>query len=64
MMLGNTSALNNKNLVVGAGFSGAVIAHLIATELNEKVVVIVIVRQKQLEKFCLRVLHGYICKYC
>ena len=40
MMLGNTSALNNKNLVVGAGFSGAVIAHLIATELNEKVVVI------------------------
>ena len=40
MMLENTSALNNKNLVVGAGFSGAVIAHLIATELNEKVVVI------------------------
>jgi len=39
-MLENTSALNNKNLVVGAGFSGAVIAHLIATELNEKVVVI------------------------
>lgn len=29
-----------KNLVVGAGFSGAVIANLIATKLNEKVVVI------------------------
>ena len=29
-----------KNLVVGAGFSGAVIANLIATKLNEEVVVI------------------------
>lgn len=29
-----------KNLVVGAGFSGAVIAHLIANELNEDVLVI------------------------
>ena len=29
-----------ENIVVGAGFSGAVIAHLIATELNEKVLVI------------------------
>ena len=28
-----------KNLVVGAGFSGAVIANLLAAELNEKVVV-------------------------
>ena len=31
---------NNVNLVVGAGFSGAVIANLIATELNEDVLVI------------------------
>lgn len=29
-----------KNLVVGAGFSGAVIANLIATKLNEKVIII------------------------
>ena len=29
-----------KNLVVGAGFSGAVIANLVATNLNEEVVVI------------------------
>jgi len=29
-----------KNIIVGAGFSGAVIAYLIATELNEKVLVI------------------------
>ena len=29
-----------KNLVVGAGFSGAVIANLIASELNEKVLVV------------------------
>lgn len=39
LMIESMSALN-KNLVVGAGFSGAVIAYLIATELNEKVVVI------------------------
>ena len=31
---------NKKNLVVGAGFSGAVIANLIATKLNEKVLII------------------------
>jgi len=30
----------SKNLVVGAGFSGAVTANLIATKLNEEVVVI------------------------
>ncbi len=29
-----------KNLIVGAGFSGAVLAHKIATELNEKVLII------------------------
>ena len=30
----------NKNIVIGAGLSGAVLANLIATELNEKVAVI------------------------
>ena len=34
------SALNMKNLVVGAGFSGATIARKIAEDLNQKVVVI------------------------
>ena len=32
--------MKNKNLVVGAGFSGAVIANLIATQLNEEVLII------------------------
>ena len=33
-------ASKNKNLVIGSGVSGAVIAHLIASELNEEVLVI------------------------
>ena len=32
--------MNRTNIVVGAGFSGATIANLIATELNEKVIII------------------------
>ena len=31
---------SDKNIIVGAGFSGATIANLIATKLNEQVIVI------------------------
>ena len=47
-----------KNLVVGAGFSGAVIANLIATKLNEKVVVID--KKQQVNFKMVHVLNGCI----